>query len=62
MNCPFCPDLDRIAERVPPRATAWLPVVLIVVVLGAAALASALGPEARDFSMRQPVPAHGRLL
>jgi hypothetical protein len=62
MNCPFCPAVDRFAHRVPPRASAWLPIVLIVVVLAAATLASALTPEARDFTVRQPAPSHGRVL
>lgn len=60
MNCPFCPAVDRLTHRVPQRASVWLPIALIVVVLGAAALASALTPDTRDFAMRRP--AHEQAL
>ena len=62
MNCPFCPAVDRLTRRVAPRASPWLPVVLIVVVLGAAALASSLAPDTRDFAMRKPVVHRGQVL
>ena len=62
MNCPFCPTVDRLARRVTPRASPWLPVALIVVVLGAATLASALTPDTRDLAMRKPVVHRGQVL
>ena len=62
MNCPFCPTVDRFSDRVTPRASAWPPIALIVVVLGAATLASALTPDTRDFAAREPITARGHAL
>jgi hypothetical protein len=60
MDCPFRPAIDRLAHPATPRASAWLPAALIVTVLGAATLASALTPDTRDLAMRRP--AHGQAL
>ena len=62
MNCIFCPDADRLEERVPRHASPWIPIVLIAVVLGAAILASVLTPPSHDFAMRKPVVFRGQLL
>ena len=62
VNCPFCPTVDRLARRVTPRASPWLPIILIVLVLGAATLASAFTPDTRDFAPREPVAYRGKLL
>lgn len=67
VNCPFCPTVERLTQRVTPRASPWLPIVLIVVVLGSAMLASVLIPDSRgfstrDFAPREPVVYRGKLL
>ncbi len=63
MDCPFCPDCRHYAERPRSRLSLWVPVALIVAVLGAASLASALTPDTRDVSQRHgSVPMKGRAL
>jgi len=47
------PYLAPVIELRPRRALKpWVPIALIVAVLGAAALASALTPDTRDFAAR----------
>ena len=62
MSCPSCPTADRLTHRASPRASAWLPVALIVAVLGAATLASALTPDTRDLAARKPIAVRGQAL
>ena len=52
MDCPYCPDVRHPTS--PPRAplSLWAPIALIAVVLGAAALASALSTDTREFGDR----------
>ncbi len=48
MDCPFCPTCNEYVQPPRPRVSLWMPIALIVAVLGAASFASAFAPDARD--------------
>ena len=63
MDCPLCPSCRDFPNRPRARISLWAPLAIIAFVLGAAAIASAMTADTRDFAARHgSVPTHGRAL
>ena len=63
MDCPFCPSCPEYANRRRSPLSVWAPLAIIVAVLGAAAVASAMSTDTRDFAARHgSVAIQGRAL
>ncbi len=63
MDIPFCPSCHETHSPRRQRLPLWVPVAIIVAVLGSATLAAALAPaDTRDFAARHASVPLGKAL
>ena len=63
MDVPFCPSCHETRSPRRQRVPLWIPVALIVAVLGGASLAAAFAPaDTRDFAARHAHVPLGKAL